>query len=162
MVYALVLTTATHWPALELGTAQHPAPDKLLHLLAFGALALSLWLTGWVGSIWKVVVIVVIWAALDELSQSIPALHRTLSIQDMAAGQLGAVLTGLWCRALRPAGRAFVGVAIGLLAALTVALAASLRWPDLLTKDMRLVVALAWPVAAGALAFGIVRSRRGP
>ena len=39
VIYALLLTIATHWPSLQLGTEESPWPDKLLHMLAFGGLA---------------------------------------------------------------------------------------------------------------------------
>ena len=42
VLYACALTVATHWPQLDIGTETQPAPDKLLHLFAFGGLALEL------------------------------------------------------------------------------------------------------------------------
>ncbi len=106
VLYAIVLTTATHWPALELGTAQQPAPDKLLHLVAFAALALLLGKTAWLARPWQAAVVAMAWAAVDELSQILPGLHRTFSWADMVAGQLGVVLVGAWWWALAPIGGA--------------------------------------------------------
>ena len=38
VMYALVLTTATHWPRLDLGPSG--PNDKLIHLFAFGLMPL--------------------------------------------------------------------------------------------------------------------------
>ncbi|MHC4347619.1 MAG: hypothetical protein ACYS15_03625 [Planctomycetota bacterium] len=105
-VYALALAVATHWPALALGTEQQPAPDKLLHMLFFAGLAILLWRTRWVKSPGLVVLLLLIWAALDELTQGIPILNRMYSWQDMLAGQLGVILVGAWLWALGPLGGA--------------------------------------------------------
>ena len=42
------MTVGTHWPRLQLGTEELPAPDKLIHLIAFAGLAFLLWRSGWV------------------------------------------------------------------------------------------------------------------
>jgi hypothetical protein len=104
VLYALALTVATHWPALALGDETQPAPDKLLHMLAFGGFALLLWRTRWVRSPWLLVGLVLIWAAADELTQGIPVLRRWVTWQDMVAGQLGVILVGAWLWAMGPLG----------------------------------------------------------
>jgi len=106
VVYALALTVATHWPALALGDETQPAPDKLLHMLVFGGLALLLWRTRWVKPTWLLVGLVLIWAAADELTQGIPVLRRSVTWQDMVAGQLAVILVGAWVWALGPLGGA--------------------------------------------------------
>ncbi|MHC4764993.1 MAG: hypothetical protein ACYTF2_07790 [Planctomycetota bacterium] len=106
VVYALVLTVGTHWPALALGSEEQPAPDKLLHMLAFGGLAVLLWRSRWVRPLWLVVLLAVVWAAVDELTQGIPVLRRWVSWQDMVAGQMGVILVGAWWWVLGPVGGA--------------------------------------------------------
>lgn len=106
VVYALVLTTATHWPGLAIGKESQPAPDQILHMLSFGGLVVVLWRTRWVRSPALAVAIVVVWAAADELTQALPILRRTFSLQDVLAGQFGAVLVGVWWWAIGPLGAA--------------------------------------------------------
>jgi hypothetical protein len=104
VLYALALTVATHWPALALGDETQPAPDKLLHMLAFGGLAVLLWRTRWVKSIWLLVLLMLAWAVADELTQGIPILRRWVTWQDTVAGQLSVILVGAWLWALGPLG----------------------------------------------------------
>ena len=113
VLYALALTTATHWPALSVGTETFPAPDKPMHMIAFGGLLVGLWWTRWVPRLWQAGLIVLVWTALDELSQSIEVLQRTFSPQDMVAGQLGVVTALAWVWALGPAGGSDNRVALG-------------------------------------------------
>lgn len=104
MLCAAGLTVATHWPELQLGTEDNPAPDKLLHMFSFGLMAVLLWKTQWLKTPWQVTCVVIVWAATDEITQSIPILGRTFSLGDMAAGQLGAALVGAWLWAMLPMG----------------------------------------------------------
>lgn len=104
LVYATALTAATHWPALQLGAGGPPVPDKVLHVAGFGGLVFLLWRTRWLARSWAVVLLGLAWVAADEVSQAIPAIHRTVSWQDLVAGQLGVVLVGVWWWALRPIG----------------------------------------------------------
>ncbi len=104
VVYALALTLATHWPSLDLGTEAQPAPDKILHMLAFGGFALLLWRTRWLGAAWMVCFVALVWAALDEVTQALPILQRSFSWQDMFASGLGVLLAIAWIWALGPIG----------------------------------------------------------
>jgi ribosomal protein L37AE/L43A/VanZ family protein len=104
VLYAIVLTIFSHWPALTLGDESQPAPDQLLHMVLFGGLVFLLWGTRWLRRPAAAVAIVVVWAVVDEITQSLPILRRTFSFQDIAAGQLGAVLVGAWWWALAPVG----------------------------------------------------------
>lgn len=104
VVYALALTLATHWPSLELGTEAQPAPDKILHMLAFGGFALLLWRTRWLGAAWMVCFVALAWAALDEVTQALPILQRTFSWLDIFASGLGVLLAVVWIWALGPIG----------------------------------------------------------
>ena len=107
VVYVLLLTTATHWPALDIGRlvgGGFESPDKIIHMLAFAGLLVLLWRTRWVPRAWQAAVIVLAWAAFDELTQALPVLNRTFSMQDLVASQLGVVVTLAWIRAFMPVG----------------------------------------------------------
>lgn len=104
ILYALVLTTATHWPSLDVGGESFEAPDKLIHMLAFAALLVLLWRTRWIRRVWQAGVIVLAWTVVDEVTQSLPILDRVFSGQDLAAGQLGVLVTLAWFWALAPIG----------------------------------------------------------
>ncbi|MEE9130409.1 MAG: VanZ family protein [Phycisphaerales bacterium] len=100
VLYACALTGATHWPQLDIGTETQPAPDKLLHLFAFGGLALLLIQTSWLRTIWAVGVLTFMWTLLDELTQALPVLGRQSSVTDILAGELGVALVVTWAWAL--------------------------------------------------------------
>jgi hypothetical protein len=108
--YALLLTTATHWPNLSLGP-EIPASDKMIHLSAFGTFALLLWMTGWLNpggySLRRCVLVMIValaWAAIDEISQGLPHIYRTVSGWDYLANGMGVVAMTGWIVALRPTG----------------------------------------------------------
>lgn len=102
--YALALTTGTHWPELRMAAVGRPAPDKLVHMLAFGGLAFLFLQARWVRTGWLAGLAVLAWTALDELTQALPGVRRNISMQDMVAGQLGVVVVVLWWWALLPLG----------------------------------------------------------
>ncbi len=104
VVYWLALTVGTHWPALGLGTESQPAPDKLIHMLAFGVLTLLLSRARWMGSPWLAGLAVLLWTGLDELTQGMGVLRRISSYQDMLAGMLGVCMATVWLWALGPLG----------------------------------------------------------
>ena len=105
VLYASALTVATHWPHLDLtGPTGPKAPDKLLHLFAFGGLAFLLIQTRWLGRIWMAGIVSVMWTLLDEITQSLPVLGRQSSLIDILAGQLGIVLVIVWVSVLGPIG----------------------------------------------------------
>ncbi len=105
VLYASTLTVATHWPRLDLtGPGGAEAPDKLLHLFAFGSLAFLLIQTRWLRNVWTVGVVALLWTVLDELTQSLPVLGRQWSLADMLAGQLGVALVVAWVWAMQPIG----------------------------------------------------------
>jgi len=103
VIYAVVLTIATHWPNLQLGP-EIPATDKTIHLVAFGTFAILLWRSGWIGSLWLLLPIAIAWAGIDEISQGLPGIHRTVSIYDMMANTMGIITATTWLWALRPVG----------------------------------------------------------
>ena len=102
VMYALVLTTATHWPRLDLGPSG--PNDKLIHLFAFGLMPLLLWRSRWIARLGLVFLISLLWATLDEYSQSIEMLHRWATWQDLLANVLGITTMSLWIWAMRPVG----------------------------------------------------------
>jgi hypothetical protein len=102
VVYFAGLTVGTHWPRLVIDVGGEPAPDKLVHMIAFGGLALLLWLTRWIECRWRFAAAVLIWPVIDEFSQAIPFIHRTPSPLDLLAGELGALTVIAWRWALGP------------------------------------------------------------
>jgi hypothetical protein len=104
VLYAVALTIGTHWPRLQVNIGGEPAPGKILHMLAFGGLTFLLWRTRWLGDgIWLIVVLLA-WSLIDELTQGLPGLGRTVSWMDVAANWSGIAIVFAWIRALRPAG----------------------------------------------------------
>lgn len=102
-IYALALTIATHWPNLQLGP-EIPATDKTIHLAAFGTLTILMWRTGWIRSLWILLAAAIAWAGIDEISQGLPGIHRSVSIYDMMANTMGIITAASWLWALRPVG----------------------------------------------------------
>ncbi|MBT8484772.1 MAG: hypothetical protein KJO43_04270, partial [Phycisphaerae bacterium] len=105
LVYAVALTVATHWPALTLGAAS-PVSDKLVHALAFGALTILLWRTGWFQRRMTVTLVALAWATLDETTQGLPFIRRHVSWPDGIANGLGVVVAAAWLWAAAPVGGA--------------------------------------------------------
>lgn len=101
LIYAVLLTTATHWPRLQL-TPEIPASDKTIHLIVFGTLAILLWRSAWLGPRWMVALVALAWAGLDEVSQGIPFLHRTVSWYDWIANACGITCAMAVIWAMRP------------------------------------------------------------
>lgn len=111
VLYAIALVTATHWPALTLEVPGLDRPDLLIHMTAFGGWFGLFWLSGFVGppgswrSIRLCVLIAVVVAAIDEYSQGIPGLKRTVAWDDffsncagIAIGAAVASVVYLLCR----------------------------------------------------------------
>ena len=77
VVYAISLTTGTHWPALVLGPSGFAMLDKVLHVFAFAGLGFLLAMTGWIERTATLAVVLVAWAVLDELTQPLFNRHLT-------------------------------------------------------------------------------------
>jgi hypothetical protein len=90
VIYGLALTTATHWPRLRL-SPEIPTSDKVIHMLAFAMLTLLLWRSAWLGPRWLAAIVALAWASIDEVSQGIPALRRTVSWHDLVANICGVI-----------------------------------------------------------------------
>ncbi len=99
--YALVLATATHWPALKIASHGINRLDLFIHAGAFGAWAVLLMLCGFFGqrlsgrNIVLSTLTALVYAMVDEVSQGIPILRRTVDPLDMAANAGGIVAVGL-------------------------------------------------------------------
>lgn len=105
--YSVVLTVGTHWPRLDLGVDDVPAPDKILHMVGFGGLCLLCWLARWRslrGRIGLLGLIMFAWALLDELTQAVGIFGRVFSWLDVAGSWLGIAAALMWIWALRPIG----------------------------------------------------------
>jgi hypothetical protein len=110
--YALTIVTLTHWPSL---TVDGPVPrtDLYIHCGAYGPWTLLLIGAAFFGPLLSTRNIVISgivaasWAVVDELTQGIPGLHRTVSALDLAANVSGAALaTGFGLAAARFRSRA--------------------------------------------------------
>ena len=108
IVYWVTLFVATHIPMPDLGDLP-PHSDKLMHFVAYGGLSflLGLWWTAssrlTLRTAIGVFAVTVVYAVVDELLQTIPALHRSGDPYDALADACGSVLglTALaaaqWC-----------------------------------------------------------------
>ncbi|MFM8698083.1 MAG: hypothetical protein ACKOF7_05350, partial [Phycisphaerales bacterium] len=111
VVVAILAFVATHWPKLELtGTGGAPL-DKLAHALNFAVLTALLWHTGWVRRLAILPAVMVVWCSLDELSQGIPGLRRTVDFDDWLADLAGIAGSLAFIAALRPAGQGIAALA---------------------------------------------------
>lgn len=110
MVYALTLVTLTHWPRLQLD-APIGRPDLVAHLIAFGLWTSLLLATGWLGRPTSARALLLAGvagacvSAVDEASQGLPGINRTVHASDLFANFGGVGLAigmfaaiGLWHR----------------------------------------------------------------
>ncbi|MBU3729300.1 MAG: hypothetical protein FGM37_08665 [Phycisphaerales bacterium] len=84
---------ATHWPALEL-KPQMPG-DKLLHAVTFAALTFLLWRSRVIPSLGWLVTAMLLYAAFDELTQSIPWIRRHASLADFISDAAGVAIAAM-------------------------------------------------------------------
>ena len=90
-MYAAVLFVATHWPQLRIAGPEIRS-DLIIHFGAFGAWTFFLAKTRWPGNLLRTGLIGIVYAAIDEGLQAIPALGRTCAWDDFAANCGGVVL----------------------------------------------------------------------
>lgn len=102
-VYIVVLIIATHWPKLDI-SGGGPSFDKLLHFLAFGVLAILIWVSNWATRLWTLLILACGFALLDEVTQALFSVGRYFSFADIAAGWLGAVSATAMVLAFSPVG----------------------------------------------------------
>jgi len=97
--FAVILFTATHWPALQLPGP--PNTDKFVHIAAFGCWTMLLILAAFFGgpfrwrNILACLIIAPIYAAIDEYSQAIPFIKRSAEFADYFANLKGIGLAGI-------------------------------------------------------------------
>jgi hypothetical protein len=102
-LYAGALATGTHWPRLNLGDPERP-PDKMMHFAAFGILAGLLWQARMVRSPGRLLAVGMVWCLVDECTQGIPGLGRSVSLYDFVASSLGVAVATALVLATRPVG----------------------------------------------------------
>lgn len=100
VAYLLAMTIGLHWPRLELGTSDAPAPSRIIHALAFAGLTILLWNTGWFVRLWWLTTVLVAWGVLNELMQGMITVGRTVSGFDATANILGVLIASAWVAAL--------------------------------------------------------------
>jgi len=101
LIFGVALAVATHWPRLRL-SPEIPASDKTIHMLSFACLTLLLWRSDLFGPRWMVAIIALAWSTLDEVSQGIPFLHRTVTWHDLVANACGVTCAMALIWAMRP------------------------------------------------------------
>jgi len=117
LVYLLALATATHWPKLQID-GPVARSDLFVHVGAFGLLTVLCALSRPAGTnrcngapgglsspanlTWSAA-LAGAYATIDELTQGIPALHRTVALSDWLANMAGVAL-GVAVVALVPLG----------------------------------------------------------
>lgn len=111
--YAVLLVVATHWPNLRIDSTYIERPDIIIHMGAFGLWTMMLIATGYLASGasdplaesgglrgWAKIVAAppcvffawaaaMVYAAVDEVSQGLPGLGRTVAWDDYAANSAG-------------------------------------------------------------------------
>ncbi len=94
--YWIFLFCVTHFPGLNLAGPR--GSDKVVHMVAFGLLALLLWrfmksCYGTLGPwfVWKALVVVLAYAAFDEVTQ--PLMRRGAELGDWCADSIGGAAT---------------------------------------------------------------------
>lgn len=93
----LVFTT-THWPRLRID-GPVARPDLYIHFVSFAIWTVLAVACAWFGpslsrrNLLRTLALASVYACFDELSQGIPALGRTVALDDLAAN-LGGVLIG--------------------------------------------------------------------
>lgn len=110
LIVPVLSFVATHWPRLQLLGGDSPT-DKLAHALNGGVLSVLLWQSGWIRRIRVALPTMVAWATIDELSQGIPGLGRTVDFDDWLADVAGIAIAFAFIAALRPAGTGIAALA---------------------------------------------------
>ena len=113
--YAIALFVATHWPNLRIESSHIPRPDIFIHMAVFGGWVMLLVATGYLApgsddplaesrgvrgwlrlvtrprAVLLAMFVALAYAALDELTQGVPGLGRTVALDDYAANCGGIV-----------------------------------------------------------------------
>ena len=102
-LYLLVLIVATHWPKLRIVAGDAPI-DKLMHFAGFGLAAVAVYLAQWCVRWWVLLVVMLAFTLLDEITQSTLSYGRVFSFADIVAGWLGVVVVVALVHGFRPVG----------------------------------------------------------
>ncbi len=105
LIFFTSLTTLTHWPTMDPLGPEHTPPDKLLHFLAFGLLAILVERAALFPKAWMAFLLVALWAPADEWTQQTFSSNRTLSMLDVAGNWIGVLAAVIIAFALAPAHR---------------------------------------------------------
>lgn len=108
IIIAAGVASGTHWPNLQMGDPTYPA-DKLLHFVCFGVLGLFMhearfFRDDQTWRYWALFAIGIAWTTIDELTQQIPGLGRSFSLEDIVASSAGFIVATSVCWATRPRG----------------------------------------------------------
>ena len=95
------VTVLTHLPTVSPLGPEHVPPDKLIHFLAFGALALLFERARWLPSV-LAIVIMAAWLPIDEWTQGLVSPNRQSELADVVGGWLGVATAGCMLLCLRP------------------------------------------------------------
>lgn len=107
VLYAITLVALTHWPRLRLDVPLIERPDLVAHFCAFGLLNATLIAAGLFGpslstrNIARATAACILYAPIDELTQSLPGVNRHTSWLDAAANIVGILAAGAGALALR-------------------------------------------------------------
>ncbi len=101
-LYFVALTLGTHWPRLDPLGPEHTPPDKLMHFLAFGILAVLLERTRWLPRGWMAFVLVGLWIPFDEWTQDLLSPWRNWTHADVLAGLEGLIAAAIFTTSLSP------------------------------------------------------------
>lgn len=99
-LFVVSLGLATHWPGVRI-TGEIPRPDLLVHVCAFGLWAFLLMLCRFFGPVLSTrnvlisAAVALAYAGVDEATQGIPGLERTVALSDFLAGSVGIVGAGV-------------------------------------------------------------------
>ena len=94
---AILLFVGTHWPQLRI-EGPIKRPDLVVHFIAFGLWSFLLCLSGLLGepgtrrNAIRCFLVGVVYAAIDESSQMIPALGRFAGLDDYAFNVIGLII----------------------------------------------------------------------
>ena len=103
IVWCVLLTIGTHLPqAPPVENPVFESPDKLLHFIAFGVLAVFLMCSDWIRNVGVLWLLLTTWVLVDETTQDMFSRNRFFSSEDVLAGALGVFAALCWYGALRP------------------------------------------------------------
>lgn len=102
VLYFIALSTGTHWPRIEPLGPEHTPPDKLMHFLAFGILAVLLERARFLPRGWMGFVLIAMWIPFDEWTQDLVSEWRHWSLPDVLAGIEGLIAAAMITAALVP------------------------------------------------------------